>query len=237
MKTIVLSMTIAVICLVGCRYQSDQRNISSRSKHHPTSAELKMCPYGHATLKDVPIVYGLPNFADKVAMSNMHKAIETFKMWDGGDCVYPDSPTVKVTCVTCGFRYYNSDSECGLWSRSSSEKGSFRHPFSPMLDGFPFPPTKEVVGAIEYSQWLETNSVWMESVSYTSRESQPIVFARTTNWLARFNITTPREQMLNHKTLGGTKRNIYNWGHLSVSVMLHQEEDGTTWVMMSNARR
>ncbi len=229
-------MTIAVICLVGCRYQSDQRNILSRSKHHPTSAELKMCPYGHATLKDVPIVYGLPNFADKVAMSNMDKAIETFQLWHGGDCVSDDSPTVQITCVTCGFRYYSYDSECGWWSRSSSEKGSFRHAFSESISGFPLPPTNMLVRAIEYSQSLQSNAVTMESVSYISREFQPFVFTRVTNWLAGFKITKPSETILGHVILDGTKRNIYEWNKLSLTVTLHQEEDGTSWVYMNNTR-
>ena len=203
-------------------------------KHHPTSAELRECPYGHAALKDVPIFYGTPDFRNKAAVSNMDHAIETYQAWHGGCVVSDDSPTVRVTCVTCGFGY-ESDSE--LWSRSSPDKASFRIPFSAMLNGFPLPPTDMRVGEVEYSQSVRSNAVTMEIVSYTSREEQPVVFSRATNWLAQFKITTPSREIIGHETLAGTKRNIYEWGHLGPSVMLHQEEDGTSWVMMSNARQ
>jgi hypothetical protein len=106
-----------------------------------------------------------------------------------------------------------------------------------MLASFPLPPTNMAEGPIQYSQSLKTNAVWMESLSYTSREMQPVVLSRLTNWLARLNISEPSKQMLGHETLAGTKRNIYNWGHLSPSVMLHQEEDGTSWVMVTNAKQ
>lgn len=226
---VLLSVLIAI--LAGCVRRVVYK---SESKHHPTSAELKTCPYGHFTLKDVPIFYGTPDFRNKVAISNMEHAIETYQAWHGGCVVFPDSPTVRVTCVTCGFGY---DSEVESWSRSSPDKASFRHPFSSLLNGFPLPPTNMIVGAVEYTQHIETNSVKMEFVSYTSCEDQQIVLSRTTNWLARFNITTPSREILGHETLAGTKRNIYEWGELTPGVMLHQEEDGTSRVMMSNARR
>jgi len=92
-----------------------------------------------------------------------------------------NSPTVRVTCVTCGFGY---DSDFELWSRTSPSKTSFRHLFSSMLESFPVPPTNRVVGEVVYRQSFKTNTVWMESVNYTSRERQTIVFARTTNWMA-----------------------------------------------------
>ena len=225
-------MTVLCAFAAGCVQRGTSVSVWPPPRHHPTSAELKMCPYGHKTLKDVPIFYGTPDFTDKASVSNMNEEIDTYQAWHGG-CVFSyDSPTTRVTCVTCGFGY---DSDLELWSRKSSDKASFRHPFSSMLESFPLPPTNMVVGAVEYRQSLNTNTVCMESVSYTSCESQPIVFTRTTNWLAQLNISTPSEKILNLEILDGTKRNIYNWGDLSPSVMLHQEEDGTSWVMMSNA--
>ena len=105
-----------------------------------------------------------------------------------------------------------------------------------MLNSFPVPSGTLLVGPVAYAQSIQSNAVWMESVSYTSRETPPLVLLRITNWLARYHIPSPTRVLRGHETLAGSKRNVYEWGQLSPSVMLHQEEDGTSWVMMSNAR-
>jgi hypothetical protein len=129
------------------------------------SADLKQCPNGHTTLKDVPIFYGLPAPED---WTKMQRQIDNLEFVLGGCVVEDDSPTVRPTCTTCRFGY---DSRSETWSRRSPDISSFKRPFTEQFRAFPLPPNP---GNLTYEQWVRDGRVVGESVRYTMKKDSQL---------------------------------------------------------------
>ena len=91
--------------------------------------DLKICPYGHHALKDIPIMYGLPDFSGS-NRAIWEEKIRNHEIVLGGCVVMPDSPKVDTTCLTCGFVYSQRDDS---WFRSSEDPDSFHPRISDLL--------------------------------------------------------------------------------------------------------
>jgi hypothetical protein len=131
-----------------------------------TSADLKHCPDGHTTLKDVPISYGVPAPDD---WKKMQRQLDNLEFVLGGCEPPPNAPHFQPTCTTCRFGF---DSTTKTWSRRSSDTRSFKRRFSTDLTSFPIPGN---MNNILYRQWVRDNVVVRESVSYTiPRDSLPL---------------------------------------------------------------
>ncbi len=196
---------------------------------HPTSATLKQCPDGHTTLKDVPIVYGTPPF-DGPAAKRWQESIQKFEMWSGGCVSWPDSPTVRPTCTTCGFGY---DSEPGHWSRESADITTFKRTFSPFIASFPKPTAHDQKGSLRYHQSVSTNRVVYQSVSFTSAEPRDALVARINAWFSTNSITTTYTEKEFTVTFDGSQKLISDWQAPRVSVMMqHMKKDADSWVVL-----
>src|SRR5437016_3670417 len=131
------------------------------------SADLKQCPDGHTTLKDVPISYGVPGASTRAERKKLQRQIDNLEFLLGGCEVDQDSPMVRPTCTTCRFGY---NSRTGTWSRASHDIHSFRRPFSELLNSFPMPahPRK-----VEYKQGVKSDKVVFEEIVYTASKDHP----------------------------------------------------------------
>ena len=146
-----------------------------------TSADLRRCPDGHSTLKDVPISYGLPDDSPE-ARKEMKRQIENLEVVLGGCEVDDTSPRVMPTCTTCRFTF-NSASD--TWSRSSHDIHSFKRPFSPLLRSFPVLARTKT---LDYVQRLQSDIIVSEEVAYTATQDHPEFAAEIDKWFAAHGI-------------------------------------------------
>ncbi len=203
-------------------------------RSHPTASTLKQCPDAHITLKDVPIVYGIPPF-DGPAAKRWEERIQKFEIWPGGCEIMPDSPTVRPTCTTCGFGY---DSEFGHWSRDSADIATFKRSFSPLVASFPKPAAAHQKGAFSYDQSVSTNRVVYQSVSFTSSEPWQALIGHINAWLKTNGLTATYTEKEHIVTFDGSQKLISDWQAESVSVMLqHMKKDGDSWIMLHVSSR
>jgi hypothetical protein len=147
-----------------------------------TSADLKQCPDGHTTLKDVPIRYGLPAASTKAEWKEIDRQIENLEFILGGCEISEDSPKVRPTCRTCRFAY---DSQSNTWSRRSSDVHTFRRPFTELLMSFPLPANPR---KLEYEQGVQSDRVVLEAVVFTASKDQPELKSRIDEWFAAHKI-------------------------------------------------
>lgn len=71
--------------------------MSSLHCAEPTARSLEKCPFGHKTLKDVPILYGLIVPKGPKEEKQMENEIAEHKYTLGGCCTTPDSPNMKLS--------------------------------------------------------------------------------------------------------------------------------------------
>ena len=148
------------------------------SEAETTSADLKRCPDGHTTLRDVPIVYGVPSVPSDVIARHVRR----FDYILGGCDVMPDSPRVRPTCTTCRFGY---DSQAMTWSRHSADPRSFQRPFSPLLTSFPRPAH---LRSADYLQEVRDDRVISEEIWFSAGRDQPTLKADIDHWFRNHGI-------------------------------------------------
>src|SRR5438034_4420628 len=148
MKFLLLTTSIA---LAGVAHAGELR-----------SADLKQCPDGHTTLKDVPISYGVPGASTRAEWKKLQRQIDNLEFVLGGCEVGEYPPMVRPMCTTCRFGY---NSRTGTWSRASHDIHSFKRPFSELLTSFPVlaHPRK-----VEYKHGVKSDTVAVEEVVYTA---------------------------------------------------------------------
>jgi hypothetical protein len=146
------------------------------------SPDLKQCPDGHTTLKDVPISYGLPAASTRAEWKKLQRQIDNLEFVLGGCEVDNDSPMVRPTCTTCRFGY---NSRTGTWTRRSTDIHSFKRPFTDLLTSFPVlaHPRK-----LEYEQGVQSDHVVLEEIVYTASKDHPELKARIDQWFAGHGI-------------------------------------------------
>lgn len=151
------------------------------------SVDLKRCPDGHTSLKNVPIAYGLSTMDRK----ELERRINNLEFVMGGCEVESDSPRVRPTCTTCRFGY---DSRSRTWSRSSQDIRSFKRPFSSLLTSFP---VLQHPRKVEYEQRVRSDRVVAEEIVYTASQDHPELKARIDQWFSAHHIivtyTQPKE--------------------------------------------
>jgi hypothetical protein len=208
--------------------------VSEKDPEAIKSSLPRACPNGHSTLKKVRIVYGTLSFESPEAEQRFEQAIKNYEVWPGGCVSGPHSPKFRLTCTTCGFGY---DSEDSLWSRNSDDPSTFTRPFSKYTASFSKLPWEQIKGGPDYGQSVAQGRVVSESVSYTSLEPVGVLISRINDWF-RIQGIRPRYSRRPHvRTITGAKRIISEWKSRRISVMLHHEEDGTSWVMLHVFRR
>lgn len=171
------------------------------------SADLKRCPNGHATLKDVPIHYGLSVMDPK----EIERHVKNLDFILGGCEIEPGSPTVLPTCTTCRFRYH---SDSATWSRRSSDMRSFRQPFTPLLVSYPVLARPR---SIEYEQWLRRDRLVSEEIVYTASKDHPELTQRVNDWFADHRIKPT------YTETGRSPHIVREWTAPSISIRFSYE--------------
>src|SRR5258705_2140025 len=152
------------------------------------SADLKQCPDGHTTLKDVPISYGLPATSTRAEWKKCERQLDNLEFVLGGCVLDDDSPRVRQTCTMCRFGY---NSRTGTWSRTSRDIHSFKRPFSELLTSFPVPAHRRKV---EYKQGVKSDKIVFEEIVYAASKDHPELKTRIDRWFAQHGITATYSQ-------------------------------------------
>jgi hypothetical protein len=155
----------------------------------PDSKALGQCPYGHKTLKDIPILYELPpsggpelkKYNEKLAAGEFVSGFN-----NNGDA---DPPRIQVTCTTCGFDHIQRSPDFGEWGRSNLYLKSFQIPFTELLTTFPTPPAKKLRREVYYNQHIDDKlNFYAEALTYSSAESLDRLRGRIDAWLKGHHI-------------------------------------------------
>lgn len=152
-----------------------------RRHPQPTSAaNLRQCPHGHSTLKDVPIEYGLLDFSGPEGQA-LQEAINNYEIWPGG-CTPMSAPgQTRVICTSCGFSF---DDFMQAWMRQSDDPSSFVRPFSGPTNSFPRPTVEEQQGTTSYGQDIADGKVVAERLTYITKEDVQALMVRIREWLS-----------------------------------------------------
>lgn len=202
----------------------------------PTARSLGKCPNGHSTLKNVPIIYGLPPFEGERAQQ-WNKGFENLEFVPGGCVVSFESPSNQVICTTCRFAHSISTTNSpndGSWSRRSPDAESFPKPISSLVKSFPIPTKEQQKESVSYSQNLsDTLQVWSEGVS--CRTSMPLneLKVQVNEWLKAQSIECDFSTREITSGLDGATRDILSWRtkrfwiHIDVH---HEHSDKSSWI-------
>ncbi len=202
----------------------------------PTAKTLKKCPSGHTTLKDVPIVCGLPPFKGP-EVEKWRKSIENLEFVSGGCVVSDDSPKHQVICTTCRFAHSilsTRQPEGGSWVRTSPDIASFPKPITGLVKSFPVPPKKQQKDPVSYTQNLSDRlEVQYEGVNYRTTKPADEIKTEVEKWLKEHDIKCGFSSKTHTSTLNGAVRDILEWktDRLSVNILMHCEHsDKTSWI-------
>lgn len=214
---------LVAVSVVAC---NEQHEVGATSTHigmtqphsSPVASQLKVCPSGHATLKNVPIAYGLLTSDAKT-----QAAIARLDFWPGGCVFSPNSPTNRVVCTTCGLGY---DNEPGSWSGSGPSLGHFKRPFSALMTSFPVPATNFLVAPPQFHQAFTSNRVVFEAVSYQTTEPFADVSERMDAWFGKQKLKPMRHSSTNRNAQTGPLRQTVRWKEMNVNADLNLSEDG-----------
>lgn len=139
----------------------------------PTAAELGKCPHGHDTLRDVPILYGLPPSLGAEA-KQLRRDVADGKVALGGCEVSEDSPRQLTKCTTCGATFRGdslSKTGSGRWSIIVDHPEQLPRPLPSPVNTFPLPAASNLRKPAQYTQTLnEKLEVKSNSLSYSSRQ-------------------------------------------------------------------
>jgi hypothetical protein len=132
----------------------------------PSPFLVDVCPYGHTTLTNIPIKYGLI-----IPSPETIKAQDNYQYVSGGCCFHPgSSPTNAILCTTCNFLYQLHDlfsPEEGYWNRRLKDRQSFQQIFPTLIQEFPIPDQKLLLDTPKYWQSsFITNNVYKMKYGY-----------------------------------------------------------------------
>jgi hypothetical protein len=191
----------------------------------PSAKVLKKCPFGHRTLKDVPIVYGLPDVNGPDA-KQIKKDLAEYKYTFGG-CVFgPDSPKQAVACTTCGFTYSITTTkkpEEGSWTLSVNETNKLFRPLSNVWSDYPFletnPRSKKTITQI-FSREMKLEG---EIIDCTAEDSLEMAAEKLSPWFTRHRLIHNDSE----EYRSGTSK---NWVRKdpSLEVTIQEEDRGIT---------
>lgn len=205
--------------------------IGSTARSNAVAADLKVCPDGHKTLKNVRISYGTPSFAP-AAQKAREAAIARFEYWPGGCVFSSDSPTNRVTCTTCGLGF---DTEFNSWSGYGPTITRFSRPFSAPILNFPIPSTIFLASGPTYHQVVKDGQVQSESLSYNSREKTDEAVKRVDDWFLKEGLHPAKRSQGNQAS--SPPITPVNWEAERLSVELRYfGNEGTTGVYIFNHR-
>ncbi len=177
------------------------------------ASEIKVCPDGHTTLRDVPIRYGLG--------SGTTKPSNEFEYWPAGCGVPPNPPSNRVTCTTCRL---GTSSASGFWNASAPSPAAFKRPFSTLIAGFPIPTTNLLTHPQSFTQTIQGDRLVIENLFYATKGPAAEVSKQIDEWIRK---TKPSAQRTESGTEAATTR-VTSWKAGDFTIHLHQYGDGKT---------
>src|SRR4051812_6387330 len=87
------ALVVWLLIQVGC-VVSERQSVQEPAPATPLAADLKQCPFGHSTLKDVPILYGLV-----LPTPELEKKEQNLEVCGGGYSVGEEKR--RFICATC----------------------------------------------------------------------------------------------------------------------------------------
>ena len=140
-----------------------------------TAASLRECPLGHAVLRDVPVVSGLPLRGAKL----QERAERGEIILEG--CVGSGYPH-RVVCQTCRYTYDESGES---WERTGTNPRDLRVPLNQSVAAFPVDRGESV----SYRQQLRADGVcgeevhyWLPAAAAADIDRQIVTFMSTYGW-------------------------------------------------------
>lgn len=189
---------------------------------------------GHATLKNVPIAYGLPPFKGPEA-EKWEKAVENLELVTGGCVVGPDSPKKQVVCTTCRFAhsiFSVKEPDRGVWTGTSSNFTSLPKPLSDRVKSFPVPAKAMQRKPVTFNQSLNDKlEPLYDGLDYVSIAPIGQIKGDVNKWIEDQQLRCEFSSQTHESSLNGAKREILIWESDQLLVLIRYEHsDGTSWV-------
>lgn len=215
----------AVVLLAGCAPRSDVTASPARTAavkrdlripareavEFQTAVSLRECPLGHAALRDVPVVSGLP-----LRGNNLRERADRGEIIFEG-CIGSGYPH-RVVCHACRYTY---DEVTESWERSGASPSDLRVPLNQSVAAFP----TDRGQSVSYRQHLRTDGVCGEQVHYwfpataaAHIERQTVAFMSAYGW-------TPNRSSYAHPE-GESVRLLFEDGRLSFAASITPTGDG-----------
>jgi hypothetical protein len=129
------------------------------------AAPPRVCPYGHAAIKSVPVSYGV---LPRPMPPELERQIDNLEVVPGGCCyVSGESPDNVFICTRCRYEF---DPSTRSWDRGDADPATFERPLSAAVRRFPL--THEADARdVYYGQVVEAGKVVREHVSFLTDET------------------------------------------------------------------
>jgi len=128
----------------------------------PAQNKFPPCPYGHNSVKQIPILYGLV-----IPTSEIEKKVQNKEIILGGCIESTESPDSIIICTKCDYELTTTDGR-EIWRRTSSDKNSFEIELNKMTLLFPLIKINTEYGLIIYTQEFQNSTVTSETVKYNT---------------------------------------------------------------------
>lgn len=206
---------------------SGSQGFSQDELDNPVAADVRVCPDGHTTLKDVPVRYGL--LRDTEAG---RKAIENLEFTPGGCSYVPGfSKTSQVVCTTCRLWYWGNET----WYGSSTSLKGFARPLTEFATRLAFAGQGEDPAAVRWAQMIRSNRVEKEYVYVQVQLPVETVCSTMTNCLAQFDIHAQFMQPKRNPWGPGKETDYYYLGAGCVRVELtHYLQETNVYIKVTH---
>ncbi len=169
----------------------------------PSARALKKCPFGHRTLVNVPIMYGLVVAEGPKDAMAMERDIANHKYALGGCVVMSDSPKQEVACTTCGFTYSifsTKDAKDGSWILTVSDRKKLFKPLTGFWDDYPVLLDGKGAGSLSITQSFDRQmKLEWESVRAEQKRTYSKVTQMLSPWLKRHEMALDQTAYRNQR--------------------------------------
>jgi hypothetical protein len=163
LKKIVFISVLGFIIILGIAYYY----FAQTQEFIFLEVKFKSCPYGHYSLKAVPISYGfmLPD-------SNYFKRVDNYETYPGGCTFSKDSPKYKVICTKCGYVFEDNNSN-SYWIKGNDSNEGFEVPLDTIISNLPLINIYSLnnLQSLNYAQKYRDGKIIEEAIRYQSISS------------------------------------------------------------------
>jgi hypothetical protein len=212
---VLLSSLLPFGCATSAPEPRDAASAADLPSAAPAPAAPATCPYGHTTLRDVPVLYGLP-----IMTPDLRRRVDAGEVILGG-CV-GDSPDRFLVCRRCGYRHNPAADE---WVRTGEDAAGFERRLDPLVAGFPFPPPPKAGERVFYRQVVRGGRVTDESAGRSTDQPAAAVEATVRGFFGDRGLPEPR---LERRDFRDREMSVYRCDHngRTIEVTTMRRKDG-----------